>query len=123
MTVLIQYPVTEPGHSWDHLHENSEVLGRVTWPTTLLGDGVGWVCATLIALSPSKEAPPFEGFAPPDTLLRFAQALLANSLPSEHLALTRTVVRLLRFRTATLPEFLDSVCWGTCHGARIEGIM
>ncbi|CAK9064806.1 unnamed protein product [Durusdinium trenchii] len=68
MTVLIQYPVTEPGHSWDHLHENSEVLGR---------------------------------------------ALLANSLPSEHLALTRTVVRLLRFRTATLPEFLDSVCWGT----------
>lgn len=41
------------------------------------------------------------------------RALLASSLPAEHLALTRTVVRLLRFRTATLPDFLDTVCWGT----------
>jgi len=40
------------------------------------------------------------------------RALLASSLPSEHLALTKTVVRLLRFRAATLPDFLDTVCWG-----------
>lgn len=42
----------------------------------------------------------------------FSKALLASSLPSEHLALTKTVVRLLRFRAATLPDFLDTVCWG-----------
>lgn len=41
------------------------------------------------------------------------EALLSSSLPAEHLALTRTVIRLLRFRTATLPDFLDTVCWGT----------
>ncbi|CAJ1458327.1 unnamed protein product [Effrenium voratum] len=40
------------------------------------------------------------------------RALLARSLPAEHLSLTRTVVRLLKMRTATLPEFLDRVCCG-----------
>lgn len=40
------------------------------------------------------------------------RALLACSLPAEHQALTQTVVRLLRHRMATLPDFLDTVCCG-----------
>eukprot|EP00931_Biecheleriopsis_adriatica_P042508 TRINITY_DN24234_c0_g1_i2.p1 TRINITY_DN24234_c0_g1~~TRINITY_DN24234_c0_g1_i2.p1 ORF type:complete len:1639 (+),score=332.73 TRINITY_DN24234_c0_g1_i2:140-5056(+) len=43
---------------------------------------------------------------------KLGQTIVANALPGEQSALTRTVVRLLRYRMAALPEFLDHICRG-----------
>ena len=108
MVLMEQRHHVEHGHAWDQFGENAEILGR----------------EPLLQFAAAKRAFGYQ---------LVAKALLACSLPAEHQAqqcvrrligrllglfplkaLTQTVVRLLRHRMATLPDFLDTVCCGVC---------